>query len=191
MSRNLFLITIMILTAGILFIHAESRQKKSVQTKSKGKKMEIKLESPAFKNGEPIPAKYTCDGENISPALYWDKPSDKIKNFCLIVEDPDAPGGDFVHCIIIDIPGKLNSLQENVTNQKNLPDGAEMGTNDARRIGYFGPCPPSGGAPRYYFRIYGIDTILKMDAGATKNEVLKAMKGHIVAQGELMGKYQR
>ncbi|MGE5679414.1 MAG: YbhB/YbcL family Raf kinase inhibitor-like protein [Bacillota bacterium] len=160
------------------------------QTRSKAKRMDIKLESPDFKNGDFIPSKYTCDGENISPALNWSKPSDKVKNYCIIVEDPDAPGGDFTHWILIDIPGNLTSLPEDVTNQKNLPDGAEMGTNDARRIGYFGPCPPSG-VHRYYFRIYALDTILKMDAGATKKEVLNAMENHIIAKGELLGKYKR
>lgn len=178
MERFLYSVIIILLITGALF------------SKTKGKKMEINLESPAFKNGEMIPSKYTCDGENISPALNWNRPSDKVKHYCLIAEDPDAPGGDFVHWIVFDIPGSATSLLEGITNQKNLPDGAEMGTNDARRIGYFGPCPPSG-THRYYFRIYAIDNVLKMDAGATKDEVMKAMQGHIVAQGELMGKYQR
>lgn len=180
MKYFLFSIIITLLVTGIEFS----------QTKAKGKKMEIKLESPAFRNGDFIPSKYTCDGENISPALSWNKPSDKVKHYCLIVEDPDAPSGNFVHWIVFDIPANITTLNEDITNQKNLPDSAEMGTNDARRIGYFGPCPPSG-THRYFFRIYAIDTVLKMDAGATKAEVMKAMQGHIVAQGELMGKYQR
>ncbi|MGE5500288.1 MAG: YbhB/YbcL family Raf kinase inhibitor-like protein [Syntrophothermus sp.] len=161
------------------------------QPKTKVRRMEIKLESPAFKNGDFIPVRYTCDGENISPALKWNRPdSDKVKNYCLLVEDPDAPGGIFVHWIVVDIPANMTSLTEGITNQRNLPDGAEMGMNGARRIGYFGPCPPSG-VHRYFFRIYAIDTILKMEAGMTKDEMLKAIKGHIVAEGELMGKYQK
>lgn len=180
MKNIIFSVIVVLLITGINFS----------QIKTKGKKMEIKLESPAFKNGDFIPSKYTCDGENISPALHWNKPSDKVKHYCLIVEDPDAPSGTFVHWIVFDIPANITTLNEDITNQKNLPDSAEMGTNDGRRIGYFGPCPPSG-THRYYFRIYAIDSVLKLDAGATKAAVMRAMEGHVIAKGELMGKYQR
>lgn len=153
-------------------------------------KMDIKIESRAFGNGENIPSKYTCDGENISPQLNWTCSVEKVKTFLLFVEDPDAPGGNFTHWIVYNIPSKINYLMENSTPTKNIPDEILMGTNDFGRIGYGGPCPPSG-SHRYYFRIYGLDTAIHLDSGATKKEIMKKMEGHIEARGELMGRYQR
>ncbi len=153
-------------------------------------KMEIKIESHSFKNGETIPPKYTCEGENISPHLTWKCKAEGIKTYMVIVEDPDAPNGNFTHWIVYNIPSRINILMENSTPTKNVPDEVLMGTNDLGRIGYSGPCPPSG-VHRYYFRIYGLDTAVHHDSGATKKEVLNKMEGHIIARGELMGKYQK
>jgi Raf kinase inhibitor-like YbhB/YbcL family protein len=152
--------------------------------------MEIEIESRAFGQGESIPAKYTCDGANISPQLSWNCSVEGVKTFAVIVEDPDAAGGNFTHWIVYNIPSKVNSLMENTTPTKNIPDEILMGTNDFGRIGYGGPCPPSG-IHRYYFRVYGLNTAVHLDSGATKKEVMKKMEGHIIARGELMGTYQR
>ena len=152
--------------------------------------MEIKIESRDFKEGELIPSKFTCDGANISPQLSWACTTEGVKTFVLLVEDPDAPSGNFTHWIVYNIPARVNSLMQNSTPTKNVPDEILMGTNDFGRIGYGGPCPPSG-THRYYFRIYGLNTAVHLDSGATKKEVLKKMEGHIIARGELMGRYQR
>ncbi|RMF58605.1 MAG: YbhB/YbcL family Raf kinase inhibitor-like protein [Calditrichaeota bacterium] len=151
---------------------------------------QLKLTSSAFKEGGMIPMKYTCDGIDISPPLSWDKAPEGTRSFALICDDPDAPAKTWVHWVIFNIPGDQTELPENVPPQKQLPFGAIQGTNDFRKIGYGGPCPP-GGVHRYYFKLYALDTLLDLPAGATKEDLLKAMEGHIIAQGQLMGRYQR
>jgi Raf kinase inhibitor-like YbhB/YbcL family protein len=156
----------------------------------KGNKMDIKVTSSAFKEGEMIPSKYTCDGINISPPLYWQTEVKGIKSFALIIDDPDAPSGDWVHWVVFNIPAEIRELTEDSKANRNLPDEALMGTNDFRTITYGGPCPPSG-THRYFFKVYGLDFVLHLKAGATKKELLEAMKGHILAQGQLIGLYKR
>ncbi|MGA7722501.1 MAG: YbhB/YbcL family Raf kinase inhibitor-like protein [Ignavibacteriaceae bacterium] len=164
----------------------------SSQTKSNNKKMEIKLFSSAFKQGNFIPAKFSCEGANISPQLHWSNAPKDVKSFAIIVDDPDAPGGDFVHWVIYNIPGNLNELHEDVTPSRNIPDEVKLGTNGFGRISYGGPCPPAGKPHRYFFKIYALDTVLHhLESGATKQELLSAMNNHILAEGHLMGKYQR
>lgn len=153
-------------------------------------KMEIIIESRSFEDGGIIPSKYTCDGVNISPQLSWSCSVEDVKTYAVIVEDPDAPSGNFTHWIVYNIPSRINTLLENSTPAKNVPDEVLMGTNDFGRIGYGGPCPPSG-THRYFFRIYGLSTAVHLDSGATLKDVMKKMEGHIIARGELMGKYQR
>lgn len=160
------------------------------QKQNQGKKMEITIQSSAFNNGGDIPSKYTCDEANISPKIFWTTEVQGIKTFALIMEDPDAPSGTFIHWVVYNIPVNVKQLIENTTPTKNNPSGALMGTNSAGRIGYMGPCPPSG-IHRYFFRIYGLDRVLRLEAGAEKDDLLKAMKGHILAEGELMGRYSR
>jgi Raf kinase inhibitor-like YbhB/YbcL family protein len=154
------------------------------------KMIKINLTSTSFKNGELIPPKYTCDGKNISPALSWDKPSNEIKSFAIIAEDPDSPGGNFVHWVAYNIPANITRLPEDVTPIKNIPDEVLLGTNNFGHIGYGGPCPPSG-THRYYFRIYGLNSVVHLEAGAEKGELMRAMQKNIIAEGELMGKYSR
>ena len=161
------------------------------QQKHQGKKMDIKITSTAFKNGNIIPAKYTCEGENVSPELKWTTKVKGIKTFVLIVDDPDAPNGDFVHWVVYNIPDDVNELHEEVTTTRNVPDEVSQGTNSFGRIGYRGPCPPAGNPHRYFFRLYALDSALHLESGAEKHQVQKAMKGHILAEGELMGKYKR
>jgi Raf kinase inhibitor-like YbhB/YbcL family protein len=148
------------------------------------------ITSSAFNEGETIPKKYTCDGQNISPPLKWEPGSAQTKSFALIADDPDAPMGTWVHWVIFNIPPTTTELPENVPTKDSLPNGAIQGKNDSRDIGYDGPSPPSG-THRYYFKLYALDTMLKLSAGITKSELLKAMEGHIMAQAQLMGKYSR
>lgn len=152
--------------------------------------MEIKITSPAFENEGMIPAKYTCDGEDISPPLQWDAVPEGTKSIALISDDPDAPMGTWVHWVLFNLPADARELKENIPPDKTLPNGAKQGTSDFGRIGYGGPCPP-GGTHRYFFKIYALDTELSLQAGARKRDLLKAMEGHIVGQGQLMGKYKR
>ncbi len=160
------------------------------QAMGKGKKMEIKIESSAFKEGELIPSKYTCGGENISPALKWSGVPAGARTLVLIADDPDAPAGTWVHWVVYNIPPDANGLKENIPHDKKFPDGMMQGTNDFGKTGYGGPCPPSG-THRYYFKLYAVDTLLKIEPGAFKKDILKMIDKHILAEGRLMGRYKR
>jgi Raf kinase inhibitor-like YbhB/YbcL family protein len=148
------------------------------------------LTSSAFKNGEPIPRKYTCDGASISPSLAWANAPKETKSYALIVDDPDAPAGTFTHWVIFNIPTTENSLPENIPTSQTLPSGASQGKNGAGKIGYTGPCPPSG-THRYMFQFYALDTQLNLPPGSTKQDVMNAMQSHILAQTQLTGLYSR
>ncbi len=148
------------------------------------------LTSSVFTHGAMIPKDYTCDGRDVSPPLSWGEPPEKTQSFALIMDDPDAPMGTWVHWVIYNIPATARGLAEGVPTDADLPDGSRQGRNSWRRIGYGGPCPPSG-THRYFFKLYALDTVLTLASGATKDELLKAMEGHILAQVELMGRYSR
>ena len=150
----------------------------------------IGLNSPAFAGGEMIPARFTCDGADISPPLQWDAPPAGTLSLTLVVEDPDAPGGIWSHWVIFDLPPQTRHLAEGVPAAKTLENGARQGTNDFRKIGYGGPCPP-GGTHRYYFRIYALDVRLDSPPGIRRDQLLRAMQGHVLAEGHLLGKYHR
>ena len=150
--------------------------------------MEIK--SQAFDEGAMIPGKYTCDGHDISPSLEWSSVPDGTKTLALICDDPDAPVGTWVHWVLYNLPGNINELSENIPPLKVLNNGARQGKNDFGKIGYGGPCPPRG-THRYYFKIYALDEELDVGPGISKKELLKAMEGHILAEGQLIGRYQR
>lgn len=152
--------------------------------------MTIELTSPAFGQGEAIPTKYTCDGEDISPPLQWQNLPDGTESLAFIMDDPDAPRGTWVHWVLYDIPAAASELPENVAPANTVPGGGSQGTSSFRRVGYDGPCPP-GGSHRYFFKLYALDSRLDLAAGATKEQLLAAMEGHILAQGELMGAYAR
>jgi len=152
--------------------------------------MAITITTSAFMEGEGIPAKYTCDGENASPPLSWSGVPEGVESLALICDDPDAPRGTFVHWVLFNLPPDTSGLPENVPPQETLANKARQGRNDAGKIGYTGPCPPSG-IHRYYFKIYALDAALDLDPGSTKAELLDAMEGHILAQGRLMGRYSR
>ena len=153
-----------------------------------GKEMEIK--SSAFEHNEMIPKKYTCDGEDISPPLFWDGVPDGAKSLALISDDPDAPMGTWVHWILYDLLPNEKRLVENIPPEKTLPNRAKQGLTDFKKIGYGGPCPPNG-THRYFFKLYALDSMLNLQPGATKKQLLDAMKNHILAEAELIGKYKR
>ena len=155
-----------------------------------GEKMEIKITSTAFDEGGMIPRRYTCDGEDVSPPLAWTGVPEGTKSLALICDDPDAPVGTWVHWVLFNLPAGINGLPANVPSDKVIENGGRHGMNDFRKFGYGGPCPP-GGTHRYYFKLYALDTEINLDAGITKAQLLKAMEGHILAQGQLMGRYKR
>ena len=150
--------------------------------------MKIEIASTAFEEGGTIPKQYTCDGINISPPLAWTSVPEGTKSLALICDDPDAPVGTWVHWVIFNLPADVKKLSENVPPKKTLANGGKQGINDFGQIGYGGPCPPMG-THRYYFKLYALDTELGLDDGIKKGQLLKAMKGHILAEGQLMGKY--
>ncbi len=154
--------------------------------------MTLQLTSDAFANGQSIPAKYTCIGKNISPALTWTEPPAGTQSFALIVDDPDAPGGNWVHWVLFNIKPDMRGLQENLpTTGKNVdPNAIYVGNNSSGAAAYQGPCPPSG-THRYFFKLYALDTTISLLPGATKEQVLKEVNGHILAQAELMGTFSK
>jgi len=148
------------------------------------------LNSQAFRPGGMIPAKYTCDGADISPPLTLPDPPAGTKSFALIMDDPDAPVGTWVHWVIWNIPATTRALEENIPKTASLPNGARQGTNDFKRTGYGGPCPPSG-THRYFFRLYALGSTLSLSPETTKSVLEDTMRRHILAQSELIGKYTR
>jgi Raf kinase inhibitor-like YbhB/YbcL family protein len=150
----------------------------------------LMVTSQAFKSGEPIPSKYACDGEDVSPPISWSGASEQTRSYAVIVDDLDAPMGTFTHWVIFNIPAGQSSLEEGVPNLGTLSNGAIQGRNGFGKIGYGGPCPPSG-THRYVFHLYALDTLLSLQAGASQSDVLEAVKGHILAEGELTGLYSR
>jgi Raf kinase inhibitor-like YbhB/YbcL family protein len=153
-----------------------------------GKKMELK--SAAFSQGGAIPPKYTCDGQDISPALSWSAGPSGTQSFALITDDPDAPAGTWTHWVIWNIPAEERSLPEKTPAESNLPNGAVQGTSSFKKIGYGGPCPP-GGKHRYFFKLFALDKKLSLKPGARKEDLLKEMKGHVLGEAQLIGTYTR
>ncbi len=151
---------------------------------------DMKLTSKAFDHNGIIPPQFTCDGEDISPPLIWSEAPADTKSLALICDDPDAPGKNWVHWVVYNLPPSTCYLGEAVPEGRNIPDGGLQGINDFRKLSYGGPCPP-GGTHRYFFKIYALDKMLDLEPGATKAELEVAMKGHIIAQQELMGRYSR
>ena len=153
--------------------------------------MKLQLASPVFPAGEMIPKKFNCDGPDVSPKLTWNDPPPGTQSFAVIMDDPDAPAGTWAHWVLCDLPPDAREMAEGVANQEQLTNGARQGRNDFGKIGYGGPCPPPGKPHRYFFKLYALDAKLNLKDGATKADVERAMKGHVVAQAELVGKYGR
>ena len=154
-------------------------------------KAKFELRSVAFAQGANIPRQFTCDDADISPALSWNEPPQGTQSFALIMDDPDAPAGTFVHWVVYNLPADSRQLPERIPGNDALTGGTLQGVNDFPRTGYGGPCPPPGRPHRYFFKLYALDAKLNLKAGARKQDVERAMKGHILAQAELMGRYGR
>lgn len=152
--------------------------------------MTLNLTSPAFVQEQAIPQKYSCDGEDISPALQWSDPPPNTQSLALIMDDPDAPVGTWVHWVLFNLPADSRTLSEAVAPNAELADGSQQGKNSWGRLGYGGPCPPRG-THRYFFKLYALDALLNLSSGADQGQLLQAMEGHILAQTELMGTYTR
>lgn len=150
----------------------------------------MRLNSDAFDPGAPIPEAHTCDGPNVSPALHWQDVPEGARSLALICDDPDAPRKVWVHWVLFDLPPETTHLPERVPSSPTLPGGGVQGTNDFPAIGYGGPCPPSG-THRYVFKLYALDRTLGLAPGATKEQVLQAMRGHVLAAAELVGTYRK
>ena len=155
------------------------------------KAMSLTFSSPSFSNGGDIAKKFTCDGADTSPQLSWTDPPATTKSFALLVDDPDAPVGNWNHWTLWNLPSSARGLPEGMSKEARLPDGSQQGLNDFRKTGYNGPCPPPGKPHRYYFKLFALDAKLDLKAGASKPQIEAAIKGHILAQAELMGRFGR
>ena len=153
--------------------------------------MSIPLTSPAFSEGGPIPKRHSGEGENLSPALSWSTSAPSVRSYVLFVEDPDAPSGTFIHWVLFNIPAGVRQLTEGLPEKAEIADLGKQGVNDTRETGYFGPCPPPGKPHRYYFKIFALDRMLDLPSGSSHAQVNRAMQGHILDSGSLMGTYRR
>ena len=154
--------------------------------------MAMELTSRAFTAGQRIPIEHTCEGDNVSPVLSWWGAPDATVSFALIMDDPDAPSGTFVHWVLYNLPADTDSLPRDVPKTEGLSDGSLQGVNSARRTGYLGPCPPRGhGRHRYVFKLYALDSMLNAEAAVTKERLLALMESHVLAEARLMGTYSK
>ncbi len=151
----------------------------------------MQLTSTAFADGQTIPKKYTADGEDVSPPLRWSGAPEGTRSLALICDDPDAPRGTWVHWVLYGLSPDTRELTEGVPPDPDLAAGARQGVNDFRRTGYGGPSPPPGKPHRYFFKLYALDSVPDLKAGATKAQLVGAMKGHVVGEGQLVGTYGR
>lgn len=181
LAGTLFLILLI-----IPIVHADFEAQ---QKKQKSIIMDFKIHSPSFNEGEPIPARHGYYKGNISPPLNWTSPPAGTKSFALVVNDPDAPVGDWIHWIVFNISCNSGGLEENASAGKRLPEGAVEGLNDFKKSNYGGPCPPSG-IHRYIFTLYALDCLLPLKENTTKNRLTETMTGHVLAKTILTGTYK-
>jgi len=158
---------------------------------AQGPPNDLTLSSAAFSPGAEIPKQHTCDGADLSPPLGWRGTPQGTKSIALIVDDPDAPAGTWVHWVLYDLPGDSVVLAGGVPKKDTLVSAAKQGVNDFRTVGYAGPCPPPGKLHHYFFKLYALDAPLGLSPHATKADVLQAIEGHILAHAELVGTYKR
>ncbi|MFA5039195.1 MAG: YbhB/YbcL family Raf kinase inhibitor-like protein [Candidatus Omnitrophota bacterium] len=156
-----------------------------------GQAMALEFRSSSFSHESSIPSNFTCEGSDISPQLSWGGAPEGTKSFALIADDPDAPAKTWTHWVIYNIPQDSTGLPQDFPHDPALPDGIRQGINDSGETGYGGPCPPPGKPHRYYFRLYALDSLLELEKNATKDQLLRAMKGHILEEAVLMGTYKR
>jgi len=186
MSAQMKMIFTALLLAGLVTAGCSQEPKSAT-----GHLVKIQLTSAAFADGQPIPVKYTADALDISPPLAWVNAPGGTKSFALIADDPDAPAGDWTHWVIYDLPPSAALLGEDQLKVAQFSNGTKQGLNDSKKTGYNGPAPPLGKAHRYYFKLYALDAMPSLAPGATKADLLKAMDGHVLGEGNLMGTYQR
>jgi Raf kinase inhibitor-like YbhB/YbcL family protein len=160
-------------------------------SQTNGTTMKIQLNTTAFAQGQPIPGRHTCDDQDVSPDLQWSGVPSTAKSLALICDDPDAPGRPWVHWVLYDLTPSMTGVTEGLPALPALDNGAKQGMNDFKRMGYGGPCPPPGKLHHYYFRLYALDTRPVLMPGLTGTDLHQFMAGHVIAQGELMGTYQR
>jgi Raf kinase inhibitor-like YbhB/YbcL family protein len=170
---------------------ARSQTSSSNEAQAGGRNMSFTVSSSSFANGGDIPAKFSCDGADVSPQLSWSNPPAGTKTIALLADDPDAPAGNWNHWVMWNLPAEVHDLAEGMSKSAHLGNGTEQGTNDFKKIGYNGPCPPAGKPHRYYFKLYALDTKLSLNESAGKRELEAAVKGHILGQTEWMGRYKR
>lgn len=191
MIGRLIACVVVLASAGTLARAEENAMDKDMKTEPQA----FALTSPAFKNGEKIPKIHTGDGKDLSPALHWSGVPKGTKSFALIMDDPDAPPGTWVHWVLYDIPGGLKDLPEGLPKKETLSSGAKhgqcWGVSSFDRVGYYGPLPPPGTPHHYSFRLYALDRELGLKPRAAKDQALKAMEGHVLAHAELIGIYER
>jgi Raf kinase inhibitor-like YbhB/YbcL family protein len=174
-----------------LFVHSMTTWRADPAHRSNHGGHMFQLTSSSFQPESDIPAKFTCQGEDISPELTWKDAPAGTKTFALILHDPDAPGpGGFTHWVVYNIPASVRQIPQDAPKGDTLPGGGVQGRNDAGKVGYMGPCPPSG-THRYYFYLYALDTELNLQPGAGKDDLEKAMQGHVLQKTELMGRYRK
>jgi Raf kinase inhibitor-like YbhB/YbcL family protein len=181
---------IVFMVTGIMVFAGCKGSKQSNSDSKGGQAMEIKVTSTAFDDGGRIPSRYTCEGEDVSVPLAWKTDAKGVVSFALICDDPDAPMGTFVHWVLYNIPAGTTELPEGMPADKDLPNGAKQGVGSSGKTGYMGPCPPSG-EHRYFFKVYALDTAVNPSGKVDKAKLLQAMEGHILANGQIMGKYKK
>jgi Raf kinase inhibitor-like YbhB/YbcL family protein len=186
MSAQIKVVFTAMLLAGLVAAGCSQEPKSAT-----GHVVEMKLSSTAFADGQPIPVKYTADSLDISPPLAWTNAPAGIKSFALIADDPDAPSGDWTHWVIYDLPPTTARLAEDQPKLAQFKNGAKQGLNDFKKTSYNGPAPPPGKAHRYVFKLYALDKMTGLAPNAAKADLLKAMDGHVLGEGRLMGTYQR
>ena len=190
MLRSIFFPLIIFISLASCHRNVQPRPAETIN-KNTGTKMEsIKITSTAFNDGSAIPSRHKCDGTDASPALDWTAVPDQAKTLALICDDPDAPAGTWVHWVLFNLPASTKNLAEGVPGQETLASGAKQGKNSFGKIGYNGPCPPKGSVHRYFFKLYALDTDLNLAPGVTKDQLTRAMDGHVLAEGQLMGRFQ-
>lgn len=186
----LFMLLVLVFAASWTFAHSRAGARRpTTQDTLKQSADTLQLSSGSFEADAAIPAKYTCGGDDVSPALLWNDPPPATKSFALVVDDPDAPNGTVVHWLIYDIPADSHGLQEGVPRDKKLRDGTLQGRNSHGKIGYSGPCPPRGSVHHYFFKLYALDDVTNLRPKASKPELEQAMKGHILGKAQLIGRF--
>jgi Raf kinase inhibitor-like YbhB/YbcL family protein len=189
--RAPWVFTIVILSVFVATCNRAETPKTKQEQEKGASAMALTIKSGVFENGATIPKKYTCDSTNVSPPLSWSGAPEGTKSFALICDDPDAPMGTWVHWVLWGLPPDTMALLEGVPAETTLAIGARQGLNSGSRVGYSGPCPPPGKPHRYFFKLYALDAMLTVPANANKAALEKAMKDHILAEAQVMGRYGR